>query len=708
MRLTPAQTGGSPRRPSNILAFWPLLRRGMSLAILVLGLVLGRAGISAPPAAACTALTDAPSSRWSLASVGGRAWLITPCGKRFFSIGVNVVDGGASFRGTDRLHYAWQTSAPDLAAWIREVRGRLVRWGFNTVGAWSLAPAALRLPAVIDLELGRSARFPWFDPFDPRMPEIMRATARTLTAPYRHSPYRIGYFSDNEVGWWGGALFTYYSAQPAANHTKQRWVAVLRAHYGGDFARFAAEFVPPPGVDSWDALLQARAMTRLRPGSRGIDVVRRWTGIVADRYYRLAGAAIHAADPEALYLGDRLPIYYDPAALRAEARYADVVSTNYNVDSPDGWVAPYYFRGMRELSGGRPVLVSEWFYAARENRTGNRNNGHLMTVDTQAQRAAGAAAAAAAFARVPELIGLHWFQYYDDPQGGRADGEDYDFGLVDARDRPYERLVAGLGRINPALAAIHQAAPLPQAQPARPLVIPRATIDPADRSLAGWPKPAALLPPLNGRPGEVAFGEAYLGWSARGLALATIGQDYYDLDLLAAGGAFPLGEAFRVQLGVDAGAGPRRFTLYFIPPRSMVRGRAPLVSRFCRGASAEHRGSACPPVPGAVAISFGANQPRITGEVLIPWSALGLSRPPRSGRIRADVSATAWHRSRWMSLSGLSPEASASHPEEWVEMRLSGLLTIPPSAAAARARVQPRSIPPRSPAPPRRGPDSLR
>ena len=68
------------------------------------------------------------------------------------------------------------------------------------------------------------------------------------------------------------------------------------------------------------------------------------------------------------------------------------------------------------------------------------NQGHLMTVQTQAERARGAAAAAQEFAKLPQLVGLHWFQYYDHPLGGRPDGEDYNFGLVDLDDRPYEAL----------------------------------------------------------------------------------------------------------------------------------------------------------------------------------------------------------------------------------------------------------------------------
>ena len=131
--------------------------------------------------------------------------------------------------------------------------------------------------------------------------------------------------------------------------------------------------------------------------------MRAWTAIVAGRYYSAMREALRAADPEALYLGDRLPIYYDPDAVRAMAPYVDAISVNYNVDTADGWIAPYFFAGLRDLSGGKPVLITEWFYAAAENRSGNLNRtgpprddadarisnnrnrtGHLMTVATQA------------------------------------------------------------------------------------------------------------------------------------------------------------------------------------------------------------------------------------------------------------------------------------------------------------------------------------
>jgi hypothetical protein len=622
------------------------------------------------PAASACDLDHAPTSRWTLAEKDRVAWLVTPCGRRFLSLGVNALDAGYPYREKDgKVYYSWTAFAPSEAAWALKARERLAAWGFNSAGGWALPPRELRLPTIINLELGRLARFHWFDPFAADTQARMTALARDLVAPYRNDPYRIGYFSDNEVGWWAGALFVFYSMKPASSATKQRWVETVERHYHGDWQLFAADFLPPAGVGSWPALLASTGMTRMRPGGAGIHVVREWCGVVARHYYRLAAHAIHKADPEALYFGDRLPIYYDPAAVRAMAPYVDAIATNYNADAGDGWIADYYFDGLRKLSGGRPVLISEWFFAARRNRTGNRNNGHLMTVDTQAERAAGAAAATENLAAIPEFIGAHWFQYYDHPKGGRPDGEDYDFGLVDINDEPYHRLTDALSLANRRAFDIHAEAIVPSAR-RDDEIVPHADIDLRNRSLADWPKPASLMPRLVGPPGTVEFGEVYLSWSGRGLQLATIGQDYFDIDLLAYDGPFPLGEAYRVELGVDAGAGPRRFTLFFIPPRTKIHDYPEMAALLCRGAAAAAIAQGCIPVANAQAVYFGADQPRITAEAVIPWDALGIAPPAPGARLRIETAVTSWDNDRWMSLSGRAPGPALGDPSRWRQMRL--------------------------------------
>jgi hypothetical protein len=290
-------------------------------------------------------------------------------------------------------------------------------------------------------------------------------------------------------------------------------------------------------------------------------------------------------------------------------------------------------------------------------------------VPTQAERTRGAIAAAQRFAREPQIVGLHWFQYYDHPYGGREDGEDHNFGLVDINDRPYERLVEAFSRINPRLGDLHHQLPdTVQGNRQDPWQIPHAAIDARDRSLEEWPKQRALIAPLIAPEPEIPFGDFYLAWSANGLHLAIIAMDYYDPDLLAYDGEFPLQEAFRVDWGVDAGGELRRFKLYVVPPRVFPESGTPLMQPWLCGADRV----SCHSVPGAVMTYFGSDQPRITIEVSLPWRALGVTEPASVGHLRMEVSATAWHRSRWMSWSGLPPVQAMQDPSQWRFVGLAG------------------------------------
>ncbi len=138
---------------------------------------------------ACADLEAAPSTRWSLATEGGVSWLVTPCGERFFSLGVNVLDGGYPEREkAGKIYYSWTAFAPTLSDWTAETRRRLSAWGFNTAGGWALPPSVLKLPTIINLELGRLARFHWFDPFAPETETRMNALARELVGTLSRQP----------------------------------------------------------------------------------------------------------------------------------------------------------------------------------------------------------------------------------------------------------------------------------------------------------------------------------------------------------------------------------------------------------------------------------------------------------------------------------------------------------------------------------------
>jgi hypothetical protein len=131
--------------------------------------------------------------------------------------------------------------------------------------------------------------------------------------------------------------------------------------------------------------------------------------------------------------------------------------------------------------------------------------------------------------------------------------------------------------------------------------------------------------------------------------------------------------------------GPRRVTLFFIPPRTKVHDHPPMAALLCAGTAAEAIGSGCTPVPGAEAVYFGADQPRIAAEMLIPWSALGIAPPALGAALKAEVALTSWHRERWMSLSGRAPDAALADPSGWRAMQLgAGLaVTVPTPRAGA-------------------------
>ena len=147
---------------------------------------------------------------------------MTPCGNRFFSVGINGID--PSLGAQPARHSATHSEGAfhDAPGWTEQTLGLLKEWGFNTAGSFS--SDNLALPTIPELDLGWKSNFLWGDPFDPATAQRMRGAARDAVGVYKHAGKRIGYFSDNEVGWWSGALFRFYIAQPASNYTKRELV----------------------------------------------------------------------------------------------------------------------------------------------------------------------------------------------------------------------------------------------------------------------------------------------------------------------------------------------------------------------------------------------------------------------------------------------------------------------------------------------------
>jgi hypothetical protein len=441
------------------------------------------------------------ATRFRAVQQNGVSWLQGPDGSRFFSLGVCCVDTGEGF---DRFNpsnpgYAAFQYYRDRADWATDVTHRLNRWGFNTIGAWS-DNEALRKPSEPDLKftpilhMGSAAGAPWRDMWDPAIVKVMNDVAASGIASLGGKDRRvIGYFSDNELGWWNAALFDWAWK---GKYSRRILVSLLIARYHG-WPNLRQDFLPI-GAKSFDQLTKSGRLY-LRPGRNGIGTVHAYISALSSRYYELCRTAIKKNDPGALYLGDRYISGFYPEVAESAGKWCDVVSTNLNADWNDGSFAPFYLPALTRIVK-KPILITEYYMAAKQNRSGNKNDSSgFPVVDTQAERAQGFLNSTKALLQTPSVVGAHWFQYYDEPKNGRDDGENYNMGLVDIHNLPYEEMIAASQSLD--LVSEHAKAQFQiQRQREIPEISPEAVSD-----LGLWPRDAALLSLTSGDPRGDAF-----------------------------------------------------------------------------------------------------------------------------------------------------------------------------------------------------------
>lgn len=464
-------------------------------------------------AAALATASHAQAQRYQPVEKQGVWWLQNKQGQPLFSFGVCVVDTGPKWEEYDinNPSYSAFRFYPNKTLWAADAVRVLKAGGFNTVGAWSEYRSLLDVPGN-DLtftpinHMGSSAGFPWLDMWDPALVKVCDDVARDQVALLKKDPRIIGYFSDNELGWWKGALFNWIWKQKTFN-TRRRTVDLFLKRYSHDWRRFSADFevVDAKNFDE----LRRQGHVYLRPDGQGIGTVTEVLRMLANRYYSLCRSIVKKYDPEALYLGDRYISNYYPEVAEEAGRFCDVVSTNLNPNWTDGGYVHYHLDGLTALTH-RPLMITEYYMCAKENGSGNENNhSGFPVVGTQAQRTQGFLNTTKAFLAEPSLVGAHWFQYYDEPQKGRGDGENYNFGLVDINNHRYDGLLAGGAGLD--IRDLHRAAAPFRAQSASLPPTPSEAYD-----LTMWKRDEAFLPAAK----APAFGDLYGSWIKDGLTLA--------------------------------------------------------------------------------------------------------------------------------------------------------------------------------------------
>lgn len=346
----------------------------------------------------------------------GRWFFVTPTGEPFWSLGVNHTNYGGyvdKTTGENPYQSAIQAKYASQTDWAEAVAKNLEGWGFNTIGAWSSTELfAARMPYTVILNLSGAD---WItgeipDYFAPEFEARCQSIAAEQVAPRKDDPNLVGWFSDNELHWgpdWRAEteLLEEYLAFPEGSPGR-----VVAESFEGDARAFLSA--------------------------------------VSERYFEVTTTALRAADPNHLVLGIRsVSVLTPPEVPEAAASWLDVYSVNNYVFLPglaeglketfapligtDDWLAPYH------EATGLPLLITEMSFRAKDSGLPNSWPPIYPTLETQKDRAdAYAAYTEQSFLR-PFIIGQHWFLYFDEPPGGRFDGEDSNFGLVNNDDQPY-------------------------------------------------------------------------------------------------------------------------------------------------------------------------------------------------------------------------------------------------------------------------------
>jgi hypothetical protein len=302
--------------------------------------------------------------------------------------------------------------------------------------------------------------------FDPKFEDVADRQAKSL-ARHAGSPYRIGAFPDNEIGWvgpdvWGReggpALPDAFIALPAEAHGKLFWAEVLcrgkyatidalNKAYGTNFSDFTGQGL---------TLVQATALPNSEAHPTIFADKCEFVEAIADRYYRVVTQAMRRHDPNHLVFSARWALWttafhtsfpeyqaYNERIWKKSGEYCDIVAINSYMDNPQ-LEAEHRLYSRVFAQTGKPIMITEWATFADDTQFVY----HPEWMRYQRDRGEFYVRQFRAFLdfefpdpktgeSVHPFVGAQWFQYYDEPSLGRTDGERADFGLLNVKDEPY-------------------------------------------------------------------------------------------------------------------------------------------------------------------------------------------------------------------------------------------------------------------------------
>ncbi|QLL14722.1 beta-galactosidase [Pseudomonas chlororaphis] len=349
-------------------------------------------------------------------------------------------------------------AALDQKRWASHALDRLQAWGFNTIGNWSAPALGLndRVPYTLPLSIvgdyaSISTGTDWWggmpDPFDPRFAMATERAVAIATRDHRDDPWLIGYFADNELAWAGPGddpKARYALAYGTLRMTtdvpaKRAFLKQLRDKYRNQEGLSKAWGI---NLTAWE-LMEDPGFEPPLPSPEHPEIeadFKYFQKVFADTYFKTISDSLKWHAPNHLLLGGRFAIS-TPEAVASCAQYCDVLSFNmYTLKPQDG----YDFARLNTLD--KPILITEFNF-------GSRDRGPFWGGVTELVREEDRGPAYAQFLKQalsePSIVGVHWFQYLDQPVTGRLlDGENGHFGLVGITDVPFQGFVDSVRKSN--------------------------------------------------------------------------------------------------------------------------------------------------------------------------------------------------------------------------------------------------------------------
>ena len=311
---------------------------------------------------------------------------------------------------------------------------RIKKWGMNTIGFMSDRTAIhqqktpfvgsiwIRNTPKIEGSQGFWGKF--HDVFDPRFQVAVRRSVEAQKEDAQ-DPWVIGYFVDNEMSWGAlGSLAVGTLRSPASQAAKQVFIQDLKAKYT---KIEALNKVWETNHNSWEALLESTTAPNAKKAE--VDLLAFYEKI-ALTYFKTVSEELKRVSPNHNYLGCRFAWANNDIVISSAAKYMDIISFNKyeysvaDIDLPKGV--------------DKPIMIGEFHFGALD-----RGSFHIGIKEAkdQAERGQMYQDYIQGALRNPYIVGAHWFQYLDESNTGRFDGENYNVGFVDVCDNPYPELI---------------------------------------------------------------------------------------------------------------------------------------------------------------------------------------------------------------------------------------------------------------------------